>query len=182
MNLVFKPSPPPAAPVGKSPIGTTPPIGSKSGDAGTPVLSADYWTSLSEATGMGIAFINQPLDKNIPEIDGDYDDGFGGHVSLRTGSDGVLRFTLSCVRGTGDGQTGEIFGRFPPAQVTKEKNGGFTATYTHSDAELKPEDKQATVKLHKSGHFLTVETQYADRYCGRAWFDGIYRWMPVPKE
>jgi hypothetical protein len=181
MSLVFKPAPPPTSPTGKSPFGATPPFGTKSGDAGTPALSADYWTALSETTGMGIAFINQPLDKTIPDTDGDYDDGFGGHVSLRTGSDGFLRFTLSCVRGAGDGQTGEIIGKIAPAQVTKEKNGGFTATYTHNDAALKPEDKQATVKLHKSGHFLTVETQYADRYYGRAWFDGIYRWMPVPK-
>jgi hypothetical protein len=184
MSLVFKPAAPatPAtAPGGKPPLGTGSSFGSKSGDTATPAPSADYWTTLSETTGMGIAFINQPLDKNVPDADGDYDDGFGGHVMLRTGSDGALRFTLSCVRGL-DGQTGDLIGKILPAQIIKEKNGAFTATYTHNDSSLKPEEKQATVKLHKAGHFLTVETQNADRYHGRAWFDGIYRWMPVPKE
>jgi hypothetical protein len=186
MNLVFKPADPPAAPAtptGKPPLGAGSSIGSKSGDAGTPAPSADYWTALSETTGMGMAFINQPLDKNIPDTDGDYDDGFGGRVSLRTGTDGFLRFTLSCFRGTGDSvQAGELIGRIPATQITKEKNGAFTDTYTHKDTDLKPEDRQATVKLHKAGHFLTVETQYAERYCARAWFDGIYRWGPVPPE
>lgn len=182
MSLVFKPAPPPAPPTGKPPIGATPPIGSKSGDASTPAPSADYWTALSETTGMGIAFINQPLDKAIPDAPGDYDDGFGGRVILRTGSDGALRFTLTCVRGPGDGQAGELSGKIPAAQVTKEKNGAFTATYTHNDTELKPEDKQATVKLRKIGHFLTVETQNAQRYHRAAWFEGIYRWTPVPPD
>jgi hypothetical protein len=178
MSLVFRPpSPPPSTPAKIAPVGA------KGGNAGAPVPSADYWIALAETTGMAIGFINQPLDKAIPlEWDGEYDDGFGGHVSLRLGRDGFLRFTLSCTRGGGEGQTGDLFGRVPAAALTKDKNGDLVASYTHSDAALKPEDQQATVKLRKTGHFLFVDTQYAERYCGRAWFDGIYRWGPVPKE
>jgi hypothetical protein len=183
MSLVIKPAPPPAAsPAAKSLPGGAPAFGSKSTQSATPPPTADSWTALAETTGMGLAFMSQPLDKVVPGTDGEYDDGFGGHVSLRQGTDGFLRFTLTCNRGIGEGQAGELYGRAPAEQVVKDKNGGFTASYTHKDAELKPEDQQATVKLRKAGHFLVVETQYAARYCGRAWFDGIYRWSPVPKE
>lgn len=182
MDLVYKAPSPPTSPGAKSAPGKALPLGAKAETAGAPVPTADYWTALAETNGMGLAFINQPLDKLIPNWDGEYDDGFGGHVSLRLGTDGFLRFTLSCTRGSGDGQTGELIGRIPASAVTKEKNGDLNANYTHKDAALKPEDQQATVKLRKQGHFLTVETQYAERYYGRAWFNGIYRWSPVPKE
>lgn len=175
MGLVFKPTAAPAP--------VSPKTGAKNGGANGQIESADYWIALSETTGMALGFLGQPLDKLIPPgWDGEYDDGFGGHASLRLGRDGILRFTLSCTRGSGEGQTGELIGRIPSTALKQEKNGDLTASYQHKDTELKPEEQQAAVTLRKTGHFLFVETQYAQRYCGRAWFDGIYRWGPVPTE
>lgn len=177
MGLIFKPAAP--APAAKP----LPGVGVKADDASSPEKQADYWIARTETTNMAIGFLSVPLDKLIPPgWDGEYDDGFGGHVSLRLGRDGILRFSLTCTRGSGDGQTGELTGRIPVSALKKEKNGDFIAGYKHHDAELKPEEQQATVSLRKTGHFLFVETQYAERYRGRAWFDGIYRWGPVPTE
>jgi hypothetical protein len=102
-------------------------------------------------------------------------------VSLRLGADGDLRLSLTCARGP-EGASGELFVKIPKTGLGKEKNGELTASHTHRDTELKPEEKQAVIKLRKTGHFVTVETEHAQRYCGRAWFDGIYRWGPMPTE
>ena len=178
MGLVFKPAAPPAL-AAKAPVGTA----TKSGDPGGSEKDADYWIALTETTAMALGFFGTAPDKSAPPgWDGEYDDGFGGHVSLRLGKDGILRFSLNCTRGSGDGQTGELIGRIPATAVKQETSGELTASYTHNDAELKAGEQQATVTLRKTGHFLVVQAQYAGRYHGRAWFDGIYRWGPVPVE
>ncbi len=176
MGLIFKPA---IIPVTKTAPGTAP----KPSDIVPPEKQADYWIALSETTGMAIAFISAPMDKLIPPgWEGDYDDGFGGHVNLRMRDKGVMRVSLTCTRGSGDGQTAELSGDIPAASLKSEKNKDLITTYTHTDAELKPADKPAVVRLRKFGHFLFVETGHAERYAGRAWFDGIYRWTPPPKE
>ncbi|OAI55720.1 hypothetical protein AYO49_05210 [Verrucomicrobiaceae bacterium SCGC AG-212-N21] len=184
LALVYKPTAPAPTPsAAPAPTKTAPPFGTKAAEPVAGAPTADYWVAHVETTANGIGFINTPLDKTVPpNWDGEYDDGFGGHVSLRLGADGDLRVNLTCSRGAGEGQTGELFLKISKAGLGKEKSGELTASHTHKDPELKPEDKQAVIKLRKTGHFVTVETQNAQRYCGRAWFDGIYRWGPIPTE
>jgi hypothetical protein len=178
MNLVLKLPPPPPAPNSSA----KPPLGSDGKSSGALAPTADYWITYVETTAMGIGFINGPLDKVVPpNWDGEYDDGFGGHVSLRLGADGDLRVSLTCARGP-EGAAGELFVKVAKSGLGKEKNGELTARHTHQDRELKAEEKQAVIKLRKAGHFVIVETENAQRYCGRAWFDGIYRWGPMPAE
>ncbi|MFZ4763513.1 MAG: hypothetical protein ACOYMN_01065 [Roseimicrobium sp.] len=172
-------APTPAAPA----TAAKPALGSRANDGAPEERLPEYWVALSETTGMALGFLGAPLDKLIPQSwDGEYDDSFGGHVSIRVNRDGMLRFNLTCTRGSGDGQTGDLSGKIAVSTIKKEKNGDFLGSYTHQDPELKPEDPPATVSLRKVGHFLFVETQHTERYRGRAWFDGIYRWSPVPKE
>ena len=179
MGLVVPPPPPPAKPATNPPPGAAP----KGAEPGTPAPTPEYWLALTGTISAGTGFINTPLDKTMPaEWDGEYDDGFGGHISLRVAPDKGLRAQLNCTRGTGDGHVADMFAKIPAAGITKEKNGDLTATYTHRDTDLKPEEPQAIIKLRKVGHFLLLETQHTQRYTNRAWFDGIYRWSPVPKE
>ena len=139
MGLVFKPSPTPA-PATKAPLGTA----GRPGDAGGPEKDADHWIALTETTAMALGFLGTAPDKSAPlGWDGEYDDGFGGHASLRMGKDGILRFSLTCTRGSGEGQTGELIGRVPATAVKQEKTGELMASYTHNDAELKPGEQQA---------------------------------------
>jgi len=145
---------------------------------------ADYWIALMEATALAQGFIaGSTFEKAAePGWNGEYDDGFGGHVSLRRGADGSLFVSLTYYRGNGlEPETGELTGRIPAASLTQEGDV-FTANYTHTPPELPAGTVPAKIKLRKAGHFLTVETQDAGRYVERGWFDGVYRWGPVPVE
>jgi hypothetical protein len=179
MELAYKPADVPAIPGNKAPLGSA----TKPGGPTAEEKQVGYWIARTETTNMAIGFLSVVPDSLIPpDWNGEYDDGFGGHVSLRVDKDGTLRFVLTCNRGTGEGYSGELAGRVPTSSLLKEKNGEMRANYKHNDPGLRPADEQALVILHKVGHFLTVKTEHAERYRGRAWFEGLYRWSPVPKE
>jgi len=144
----------------------------------------EYWIALMEATGLAQGFIAGTMFEKAaePGWDGEYDDGFGGHVSLRRGADRSLILSMSYYRGSGmEPETSELTGRIPAASQAQEGDV-FTANYTHTPPELPTGTVPAKIKLRKAGHFLTVETQDAGRYVKRGWFDGVYRWGPVPVE
>ncbi len=175
MKLVYVP-PVPVAVTPKAP-GTG---GNKAVESNSPEKQADHWIALVETTGLAINFFNQPYDKLIsPGWDGDYDDGFGGHVSLKLQQSGKLRINLNFSRAN-EGQTGELGGEIQPQNMKSGKDKELSATFIHADPEVKEEAQQAKVKIRRLGHFLMVETEKTEGYASRGWFDGIYRWMPPP--
>ena len=84
---------------------------------------ADYWIAHLEATGMGVGLIGgtvfeQPATETW---DGEDDDGFGGHVSLRSAAERAMSFTLSCARGHGlEPESADLSGRIPGTSVRQE--------------------------------------------------------------
>lgn len=140
---------------------------------------ANYWLKLAQATAMGYSFMQQPPDmKSKGDWDGEYDDGFGGHVSLRRAKDGKLRVSLSCTR-YGELQGMDVSGAIP-AEALKTKGGESTA-----EGVFKEEDpaRETRVTLRRKGGFLWLETKINPPLPAKsAWFDGIYRWSPVPAE
>jgi hypothetical protein len=145
----------------------------------------DFWIAQLEAAGTGYGLIaGSTFEEDAVEgWDGEYDDGFGGHVSLRGGADQSLSFSLSCYRGNSlEPETAELTGRIPAASVRRESGGVLTATHTHQPAEPLPGIPPVKLTFRKAAHFLIVETEDALAYTGSAWFDGVYRWYPVPVE
>jgi hypothetical protein len=135
---------------------------------------------LVETTGLAIGFMNQPNDKLIsPGWDGDYDDGFGGHVSLKLQPSGKLRINVNFSR-AGDAQTGEMGGEILAENMKPSKDKELSATFINNDPEITDATQQARIKIRRVGHYLFVETEKMERYAARGWFDGIYRWMPPP--
>ncbi|CAN5908487.1 hypothetical protein BH11VER1_BH11VER1_36900 [soil metagenome] len=152
----------------------------KPGEVQGPEKQADYWIAMVETTGLAINFFNQQNDKLIsPGWDGDYDDGFGGHVSLKLQSSGKLRINLNFSR-AGDAQTGEMGGEILPENIKSAKDRELSATFINADAEVADAAQQARVTIRRVGHYLYVATEKIERYTARGWFDGIYRWMPPP--
>lgn len=145
----------------------------------------DYWIGLMEATGMGLGWIAYTSFEQ-PAIDGwagEYDDGFGGHVSLREVTGGALSFSLGCFRGRGeDPQTEEFTGRIPPEGVGKQGGGQLTAVFSQETAGLPEGVAPMKINFRKFPHFLVVQTENAGPQFGPAWFDGVYRWSPTPVE
>lgn len=142
---------------------------------------ASYWLYLAQATAQGYYFLGyMPDPKTSLDWDGEYDDLGGGHASVRLSKDGKLRLTLSSQR-IGETEPGTIDASAPPEKINKAKNGDLTAEFTVTDAEVTDSAKQARVRLTKIGRYLKVETEQAQRYAGRGWFDGIYRGAPVPQ-
>lgn len=131
---------------------------------------------------MAYRFIQQPPDPvGKGQWEGDYDDGFGGRVSIRLAQDGRLRVNLSCTRGN-EFQGGDIAGAIPVAEV-REKGGESSAGAIFRQADVPEDVRDVQVTLRRKGGFLWVETmRKVPLPTSRAWFDGIYRWMPVPQE
>lgn len=140
---------------------------------------ANYWLKLAQATALGYSFVQQPPDaKSKGEWDGEYDDGFGGHVSIRRAKDGKLRVTLTCTR-FGELQGMDLSGTIA-AEALKTKSSESTGEGVFSEQETA---KETHVSLRRKGGFLWLETKRKDPLPSKAaWFDGIYRWMPVPTE
>ncbi len=145
----------------------------------------DYWIAQLEATGLGWGLIaystfEQPA---VEGWDGEYDDGYGGHVSLRGGAGGAVTFNLTCSRGRVDApQSADLPGRIPSEAQGKEGGGVLTAVYTHDGTGLPEGAPSPMIRFRKYSHFLVVETEHAQPYTGTAWFGGVYRWYPVPAE
>lgn len=176
MKLVYTPSVTPAAPSPKPALGG---IG-KPAEAQGLEKQADYWIAQVETTGLAINFLSQPNDKLIsPGWDGEYEDGFGGHVSLKLQSSGKLRINLNFSR-AGDAQTGEMGGEILPQNIKSEKDKELSATFINADPEVADSAQQTRVMIRRVGHYLYLTTENAGRYTSRGWFDGIYRWMPPP--
>ncbi|MGV3661109.1 MAG: hypothetical protein ACO1TE_13055 [Prosthecobacter sp.] len=144
----------------------------------------DYWLKLAQTTAMGYYFMQQiPDGKSQGTWAGDYNDGFGGSVSIRTSPDGRLRVSLNCTRGN-ELQGADLQGAVPPEAVKARKGAEpATAEAVFEEPNVVEAAKDVRVILKRKGAFLWVETQRKQEPAGRlAWFDGIYIWMPVPTE
>ena len=152
---------------------------------GTPAAEKDaaYWLKIAQATAMAYGFMQQMPDaKNSGAWDGEYDDGFGGHVSIRSAKDGKMRVNLSCTRGN-ENQGSDLGGQIPAEAVKSKKDGESTAETVFAEAEVPEAAKDVSVSLKRKGGFLWVEIKRKAAVPGSAsWFDGIYRWSPVPME
>ena len=181
MELSTGPKKPGAAKPGAAkPAVTTPPPASTAGAPGD--KPAEYWFKLAQANMFGYVFVGTlPDPKTGTGWDGEYDDFAGGHVSITTMRDGGLHVTLTLARDDGN-QTGTIDTLVKASDVVKDKNGNLSASYTTTDPEVKDPAGQAKIQLTKLGHYLHVEAQQTQHFSARAWFDGIYRGGPVPKE
>lgn len=153
----------------------------KDKDAPTPEKDVNYWLKLAQVTAAAYGFMQQPVVLKSSSWDGEYDDGFGGHVSIRRAKDGKLRVNLNCTR-VNENQGSDLAGQIPPESVTS-KNDETTATAVFIETDVPEAAKEVSITLKRKGSFLWVETKRKATPPGSlSWFDGIYRWSPVPKE
>jgi hypothetical protein len=147
----------------------------------SPEKDAQYWLKLAQATAMAYGFIQQPPVLMRSSWDGEYDDGFGGHVSIRLTKDGKLRVNLTCTR-VNENQGADLAGQIPPDSV-KTKNDESTASAVFIEGDVPDDAKEINITLKRKGGFLWLETKRKATPPGSlSWFDGIYRWSAVPKE
>ena len=150
-------------------------------DAFSPEKDVQYWLKYAQATAAAYGFMQQPPVLKSSSWDGEYDDGFGGHVSIRRAKDGKLRVNLNCTR-VNENQGSDLAGQIP-AEAVKLKNDEETATAVFNEADVPEDAKEISITLKRKGGFLWVETKRKASPPGSlSWFDGIYRWSPVPKE
>lgn len=144
----------------------------------------DFWLRLAQATQQAYVFNEQRVDpKNTGGWEGDYDDGFGGRVTLRQRKEGGLRITLSCTRGLDGNEANgsDIAGDIPASALTQKGDlRRAEAVLDFPGLENQPA-RQLRVTLQRRGGGLWVETTYLQPTHRRGWHDGIYRWMPVPE-
>lgn len=147
--------------------------------------TADEVFALIETTGQAIGFFQQPPPEGVAPLDGsgNYEDGFGGGVTLRVRSDGSYRIGFGWQRGDLEAM-GSDFSLDLPASEIKRVRGSddWTVDYLHPDPELPEGEVRARIQLKKSGRFLWVRILAGARYTGPGWADGIYRWGPTPVE
>ncbi|MCF7785650.1 MAG: hypothetical protein K9N47_05975 [Prosthecobacter sp.] len=149
----------------------------------TPSAEKDvnYWLKLAQARAVAYGFIQQMPVLKSSSWDGEYDDGFGGHVSIRRAKDGKLRVNLNCTRVI-ENQGADLAGQIP-AEAVKSKNDEDTAAAVFNEADVPEDAKEVSIMLKRKGGFLWVETKRKASPPGSlSWFDGIYRWSPVPVE
>lgn len=147
-------------------------------------MDVNYWLKLAEATALAYSFMEPlPDGKGQESWDGDYNDGFGGGVSIRRAADGRLRVSLTCTR-VSELHGADVQGNVPAEAVKAAKGAeAATAETVFTEAELPENAKDVRVILKRKGGFLWVETERKQAPPGRlSWFDGIYRWAPVPVE
>jgi hypothetical protein len=147
-----------------------------------PEKDGEHWIKLAQATMLAYSFNEQRVDvKNDGGWDGEYDDGFGGHVSIRTAKDGRLRVSLSCTRGN-EAQGSDLNIEIPNSAL-RQKGGKRYAEITTRppEAESPESPKNVRVMLRREGGGLWVDvSRPATAVTQAAWMDGIYRWSPVP--
>ena len=147
----------------------------------SPEKDAQYWLKHAQATAMAYGFIQQAPLLMSSSWDGEYDDGFGGHVSIRRAKDGKLRVNLSCTR-VNENQGADLAGQIPPDSV-KSNNDESTASAVFIEGDVPDDAKEISITLKRKGGFLWLETKRKVTPPGSlSWFDGIYRWSAVPKE
>ncbi len=173
MKIAYQP---PEAP---KPKAGQPPVAAK--DVASPERDAEYWLKIAQATALGYGFMQQMPPLKSTSWDGEYDDGFGGHVSIRSTKDGKLRVNLNCTR-VNENQGGDLQGQILPEAV--KKNGEeSTAQAVFIEPDVPENAREVNVTLKRIGGFLWVEIRRKAALPGVfSWHDGIYRWGPVPVE
>jgi len=166
--------------------GAAPP---KPGEAPKPATTAPppagnsmaHWMALAETCGSATSFLSQPLTPGLkPGWEGIWDDGFGGSIDIQSLKSGGIKMTLSASR-IGGAQSGTVEEFIPADKVKSNATGSESnAEFVDNNPDVKDPTQQTRIKLHRIGHFLIVETQYAERYANRAWFDGVYIQHPPP--
>jgi hypothetical protein len=157
-----------------------PPI-SAGKDTFSPEKDVQYWLKYAQATAAAYGFIQQPPVMKSSSWDGEYDDGFGGHVSIRRAKDGKLRVSLTCTR-VNENQGADLAGQIP-AEAVKSQNDESTAAAVFIEPDVPENAKEVSITLKRKGSFLWVETKRKASPPGSlSWFDGIYRWSAVPVE
>lgn len=147
--------------------------------------TADEVFALIETTGQAIAFFQQPPPDGVmpPDGGGNYDDGFGGGVTLRTRDDGSYRISFGWQRGDLEAMGSDFSIDLPAAEIQRVRSSDdWTVDYLHPDPEVPEREARARIQVKKSGRFLWVRVLDGDRYTGLGWADGIYRWGPIPVE
>lgn len=154
---------------------------STSTPASPAVEQAAHWMAVAETAGSATAFLSQPLPTGLkPGWEGLYDDGFGGSVDIQELKSGGIKITLNASR-LGNAQSGTVE-EFIGADKVKNNPTGTegTADFLDKNPDVTDPAQQTQIHLHRIGHFLVVETQYAERYAGRGFFDGVYLKHPSP--
>jgi hypothetical protein len=173
MKIAYQPPEP-------APVKPAPP-GAAGKDAFSPEKDVQYWLKYAQATAAAYGFIQQPPVLKSSSWDGEYDDGFGGHVSIRRAKDGKLRVNLNCTR-VNENQGSDLAGQIP-GEAVKSKNDEEIATAVFTELDVPDEAKEVSITLKRKGGYLWVETKRKASPPGSlSWFDGIYRWSPMPKE
>lgn len=148
-------------------------------------LTADEVFALIETTGQAIAFFQQAPPEGIvpPDGSGNYDDGFGGGVTLRARSDGSYRIGFGWQRGDLEAMGSDFSLDLPASEIKKVRGSDdWMVDYLHPDPEVPEGEVRARIQVKKSGRFLWVRVLDGSRYTGPGWADGIYRWGPIPVE
>lgn len=148
-----------------------------------PEEDAGFWQRLAQATMFAYSFNEQRVDpKNSGGWAGDYDDGFGGRVTITERKEGGLRVALNCTRGlAGDEASGsDIAGDIPASGLKKKgENRSAEGVFSFASVEGQPR-REMRVKLERRGGGLWIETTYLQATNRKGWHDGIYRWQPPP--
>lgn len=147
----------------------------------SPEKQAAYWVQRAETTAAAANLVLAGVPPGLKSgWEGNYEDGFGGSMEIFVVSNGDARFTLNAGRGP-DGAGGTIEGRMPASTIKTAKDGTSTGEFTDNNTELKEGEQQTRLRFRRIGHFILIESQYAQRYAGSGWFDGIYIKRLPPK-
>ncbi len=169
-------------PTSKTPPGSTKPLSEQQTPAVSAEKQASYWIERAEATGRAISFIGPGVPMGLkPGWEGNYDDGFGGSIEIFVVTNGDARFNLNAARGP-EGAGGNIEGRVPADTIKTAKDGASTGEFRDNNKALNDGKPQTLLHFRRTGHFLIIESQYAERYSRRGWFDGIFMKRPPPKD
>ncbi len=143
---------------------------------------AAYWMKRAEVIAAAINFISGEMPKGLKSgWKGNFDDGFGGAIEIFIVSNGDARFTINAARGQ-EGMSGMIEGGLPAKMIKTASDGTSTGEFTEKNTTLKEGEQPTHLHFRRIGHFLIVESRYAERYAGRGWFDGIYVMRPAQKD
>ena len=151
----------------------------------TPLPPADEVYRVIEATGQAIALFQHPRPEGDapPDGSGNYHDGFGGGLTLRSRSDGSFRINFGWQRGDLEVMGSEFGVDIPAAEIKRARGGDdWHADFNLPDPDLPEVGPRARLRLAKKGRFLFVELLDGTRHTGPGWVDGIYLWGPIPVE
>jgi len=165
----------------KTELTPKPPLGmAKKPEGAAEDKTPEQWLVLVAATGQQLGFANGTPDPKVKDgWVGDYDDGFGGSLSINKMQDGNLRIVLASAR-AGEETRSEINGY---AKVTAAKDGGEeVALFTDNNPEIKEPSAHARAKLKLVGHYVTVDAENTARYSAKGWFNGVFRRQPPAVE